>query len=364
MTRSVREDEQWMHRAVELARLGEGLTRPNPPVGAILVRKGRVVGEGYHRRAGGPHAEIHALRQAGQDAAGATLYLTLEPCSTHGRTPPCTDAILAAGVKRLVIGVHDPNPAHQGRGLRALRRHGMVVRTGVLKGACDELIAPFRAWIQTGRPYVTLKLALTIDGRIADRHGQSKWITGPAARGRVQALRRRADAIMVGAETVRKDDPSLLPRPAGGRKPWRVIVSSSGRLPRGLRVFNDAAADRTIVTVRGDAGGSRPAGEWLPLRPAGSGVSMKDLLRKLGKRGVLVVLCEGGGHLAGDLVRADLVDEFVFFLAPSLLGGKGGTSALEGVGWLMRDRPHLEITGTEQLGADLCVRARRSCKEN
>jgi diaminohydroxyphosphoribosylaminopyrimidine deaminase/5-amino-6-(5-phosphoribosylamino)uracil reductase len=352
-----------MEQALDLARRGEGKTRPNPPVGAVLVRSGQVVGKGYHRRAGGPHAEVHALRQAGSKARGATLYITLEPCSTTGRTPPCTEAVLAAGVHRVVVGARDPNPEHAGRGLRMLRRRGVKVTAGVLGPPCLELIRPFTRWIRTGRPYVTLKLALTLDGRIADRRGRSKWITGPAARARVQELRRRADAIMVGAGTVRADNPSLLPRPAYGRAPWRIVVASTGRLPERASVLGDEAAARTIVTCRHGVASPTGRAELLHLRSAGAGVSLRDLLAKLGRRGLLHVLCEGGGRLAGELARSSLVDEYVIFYAPSLLGGHGARAALAGVDWLMPSRPRLTIVETERLGEDLCVRALPSAQE-
>ena len=236
-TRAV--DERWMRRALALARRGEGCTRPNPPVGAVVVVRNRLVGQGYHQIAGGPHAEVHALRKAGRHSAGATLYVTLEPCSTQGRTPPCTDAIIAAGVRRVVVAVRDPNPRHAGRGLIVLRRKGIEIHEGVVADQATELLRPFAKWIQHKTPYVTLKLAMTLDGRIADAQGRSQWITGPAMRGAVHALRRRVDAILVGRETAAIDDPNLLPRPARGRQPFRVVVDSRGRLPPNLRMLHD-----------------------------------------------------------------------------------------------------------------------------
>ena len=328
--------EPFMQRALALARRGEGLTRPNPPVGAVLVQNGKIVAEGFHKKAGGPHAEANCLRQVeGQKSKSlksATLYVSLEPCSTTGRTPPCTDLILERGIRHVVVGAKDPNPAHAGRGIRILRRAGVEVITGVCRAEAEMLIAPFAKRILTGMPYVTLKLASTLDGRIADASGKSKWITGSQARAKVQELRRSADAIMVGAGTVRADDPSLLPRPAKNRMPWRIIVGSD--IPATSRVLTDEAAERTLVM---------------------SG-SLKTILRDLGNRGVMHVLCEGGGELAGSLVRAGLVDEFALFVAPSLLGGDGFPMVGKN-GWPLTKMPLLYFQALEKCGKDVFIQA-------
>jgi diaminohydroxyphosphoribosylaminopyrimidine deaminase/5-amino-6-(5-phosphoribosylamino)uracil reductase len=327
--------EPFMQRALALARRGEGLTRPNPPVGAVLVRNGKIIAEGFHKKAGCDHAEracLKSLKPKAQSLESATLYVTLEPCSTYGRTPPCTDLILSNGISRVVIGAKDPNPAHAGRGIRILRRAGVEVITGVCRAEAEMLIAPFSKLILTGMPYVTLKLASTLDGRIADSSGKSKWITGPQARAKVQELRRSADAIMVGAGTVRSDDPSLLPRPARGRMPWRVIVGST--IPADAKVLTDEAAERTLVMDG----------------------SLRKVLRDLGKRGVMHVLCEGGGALAGSLVRAGLVDEFALFVAPSMLGGDG--VPMFGLkGWPLTKMPLLSFQTLEKCGKDAFIRA-------
>jgi diaminohydroxyphosphoribosylaminopyrimidine deaminase/5-amino-6-(5-phosphoribosylamino)uracil reductase len=321
-----------MQRALALARRGEGLTRPNPPVGAVLVQNGKIIAEGFHKKAGGPHAEVNCLKSAIGNLQSAILYVTLEPCSTYGRTPPCTDMILSNGISRVVIGAKDPNPAHAGRGIRILRRAGVEVITGVCRAEAEMLIAPFAKRILTGMPYVTLKLAATVDGRIADSSGKSKWITGPQARAKVQELRRSADAIMVGAGTVRSDDPSLLPRPARGRMPWRVIVGST--LQANAKVLTDEASGQTLVM---------------------SG-SLRKILCDLGKRGVMHVLCEGGGELAGSLVRAGLVDEFALFVAPSMLGGDG-VPMVGSKGWLLTKMPLLSFQTLEKCGKDVFIRA-------
>ena len=328
----------FMRRALELARRGEGTTRPNPSVGAVLVQNGKIIAEGFHKKAGGPHAEVNCLKawsKAHGDASlpeSAILYVSLEPCSTQGKTPACTDLILERGIRRVVIGCNDPNPAHAGRGIRKLRRAGVEVITGVCRKEAEELIAPFAKRMLIGLPYVTLKLGVTLDGRIADRSGKSQWITGPAARKKVQELRRAADAVMVGAGTVRADNPSLLPRPAKGRAPWRVVVGST--IPKTSKVLTDEAADRTLV-VNG---------------------SLKKVLRDLAKNDVMHVLCEGGGELAASLIRAGLVDEFVIFMAPSLLGGSG-VPMVGKKGWSLANMPRLSFQTLEKCGEDVLIRA-------
>lgn len=353
MPRVQPDDLRFMLRAIALARRGEGLTRPNPPVGAVVVRDGRIVGEGWHRKAGGPHAEVHALRAAGEKARGATVYVTLEPCSTHGRTPPCTGALIAAGVKRVVVASLDPNPKHAGRGLTLLRKAGIAVTTGVAEAEACALIEPFSKWILTKRPWVTLKLGMTLDGRIADAAGRSRWITSPASRREVQNLRRRADAILIGRETARADDPSLLPVPPRGRKPWRVVVDTNGSLPATLRVFTDEANERTLLaTTRGE-----PSATRLVLPASKGHVSLRALLRELGRRGLLHVVCEGGGELASALWRDGLVDEAWLFLAPKLLGGSA-RPAFGGTGWPLARAPELEVREVRRVGPDTLIVAR------
>ena len=354
-----------MRDAIALARKGEGMTRPNPPVGALVYKGSTQVGSGFHRKAGGPHAEIRALREAGSASQGGTLYATLEPCSTSGRTGPCTKTILESGIRRVVVGSVDPNPAHEGRGLTLLRRHGVVVEKGVLKSECDELIEPFKKWIRDGTPFVTLKLGMSLDGRIADRRGRSKWITGPESRSHVQGLRRRSDAILVGAGTARMDNPSLLPVPAKGRKPFRIVVAGSRRLPQQLKVLQDQWATRTLVAIP-DANAS----EWETLhrsstfelmvvstRPDGK-VSIPALLKKLGARGFLHLLCEGGGGIAEALIKAHSVDEFHFFYAPCLIGGNDSVPAISGKGWNLGDFPEVIVTHFQRSGNDLWIRAK------
>jgi len=351
-----------MEEALRLARRGEGLTRPNPPVGAVVVKGGRAIGRGYHRKAGGPHAEIYALRQAGVRARGATLYVTLEPCSSWGRTPPCTDAIVAAGIARVVAATPDPDPRHRGRGLRILERAGIEVETGVGRVAAGDLLKPFASRMTRRSPYVTLKLAESLDGKIADRTRQSKWITGALARKVVQELRRRADAILVGVGTAAEDDPSLLPRPARGRRPYRVIVDSAGRLPLNAKVVRDGLQSQTILAVTARCPAARrarfrAAGIEVWVLPAKQGrVALGPLMRKLAQHGVLSVLCEGGGDLAAGLIGTGLVDELVLFVAPLVIGG-GGVNAVGGRGWLLKKAPRLRVSEVSQMGKDIMVRA-------
>ncbi len=360
-------DAAFMDEALRLARLGVGRTRPNPPVGAVVVdRRGRIVGRGSHPGAGMPHAEILALRQAGARARGATLYVTLEPCCTWGRTPPCTEAIGDAGIRRVAAAVADPNPRHRGRGFRRLRARGLDVSVGVGKVEAVRILEPFARWVTTGRPWVTLKLAVSLDGRIADAWGASRWITGPAARRRVQELRRSADAILIGAGTLRADDPSLLPRPARGRRPWRVIVAGSGPLPPSPRVLTDGAAGRTLLVTTADAPEAparawlKRGAQWLVLPAAGDGrPDLRALFDHLGKLGCLHVVCEGGGQLAASLLRDRRADELWWLAAPLILGGPA-RPAVGGPGWPLATAPRLSVRETIPVGRDWLIRARPS----
>jgi len=305
-----------MRRALGLARRGWGRTSPNPLVGAVVVRDGREVGRGWHHQAGTPHAEVHALNAAGGQAAGATLYVTLEPCCTHGRTPPCTEAILQAGIARVVAGVADPNPKHAGRGFAQLRAAGVEVVEGVEEARCRRLNAAFFTWITTGRPYVLLKLAMTLDGKIATAGGESRWITGPVARARVQRLRRWADGILVGGETVRQDDPELTVRtPADWPRPPRKLVwtrRGPGAFPRTLRLWADPLRPPAFVAAQ-------TPGDW------------ERWLDQIGGQGITALLVEGGGELAAACLRAGVVDRVAFFVAPKILGGRDSRAAVGGV---------------------------------
>ncbi|MBA4386884.1 MAG: bifunctional diaminohydroxyphosphoribosylaminopyrimidine deaminase/5-amino-6-(5-phosphoribosylamino)uracil reductase RibD [Verrucomicrobia bacterium] len=357
------EDEKWMKKAICLARKGEGATRPNPPVGAVLVRDGRCVGNGHHKRAGGPHAEIFAIRRAGQRANGATLYVTLEPCCTWGRTPPCTDAIVSAGIARVVAATSDPNPRHNCKGLKVLRAAGLAVKTGVLRREALELIAPFEQLVSKGRPFVVLKMAMTLDGRIADRRMNSRWISGPASRKEVHKLRARSDAVIVGSETALVDDPSLLYEGARAGNLRRVVVDSSGKLPLSAKMLNDGRGRQTIIATTRRCTPAKireyeARGAMVLVLPSSRGmVSLPGLLRSLGRMGMLRILCEGGGRLAAAMVQARLVDEYVFFVAPRFLGSPGPTPVLGGRNWLLGKEPRLRFVSCEKVGDDVMIRA-------
>jgi diaminohydroxyphosphoribosylaminopyrimidine deaminase / 5-amino-6-(5-phosphoribosylamino)uracil reductase len=306
-------DERCMRLALRQARKGLGKTSPNPAVGAVLVRDGTILSTGWHRRAGGPHAEIEALSAlpVPGSAAGATLYVTLEPCSTVGRTLPCTDAIIAAKVARVVIGAIDPNPKHQGRGLDEIRRAGIVVSTGVLEEEAGLLNVGFNKWITTGMPWIIAKIAQSLDGRITRPPGEPQWLSNHRSLRLVHYLRATADAILVGAETVRRDNPRLTVRLDNQRlQPWRIIVTRSGNLPANSTLLTDEYRDRTLVYQ--EAG-------WL------------DMFKDLGARGVTRLLVEGGGDILGQLRDLQLIDELWCFITPLLTGGDKSSFAGAGV---------------------------------
>jgi diaminohydroxyphosphoribosylaminopyrimidine deaminase/5-amino-6-(5-phosphoribosylamino)uracil reductase len=322
-----------MALALEQARRGAGTTSPNPSVGAVVVKDGHVLASGHTTPVGGPHAEIVALRGAGEHARGADLYSTLEPCNHFGRTPPCTEAIVEAGIARVIIGSADPNPRVRGGGAEALRRAGVEVIDGVLRGPCDYHHANFFKHITTGMPLLTLKIASTLDGRLAASSGDSRWVTGEAARERVHQLRSQVDAVIIGAGTARADNPQLTARHvAGAHQPLRVVIEGRTPLPNSLELFRDRAAKTLLVTPQTP---SRPREralekqdvETLVLSGKGGSVPLGRMLQALGERGITSALCEGGAALASALMRDGLVDRLMLFLAPKLLGA--GKSWLE-----------------------------------
>jgi diaminohydroxyphosphoribosylaminopyrimidine deaminase/5-amino-6-(5-phosphoribosylamino)uracil reductase len=324
-----------MRRAIELAQRGLGETNPNPMVGCVLVKDGRVVGEGWHRRAGLPHAEAEALRAAGARARGATAYVNLEPCAHRGRTGPCAPALLQAGVRRVVAAVRDPHAVVAGRGFDLLRGGGVRVRTGVMAGPAALLNERFLVAAAADRPFVLLKAGLTLDGRIATAGGESKWITSPAQRRAARGLRRLHDAVAVGIATALADDPLLLPRPRTRRPFVRVVFDSRLRLPLGSRLVRSAGeAPVWVVTARGDPRRRRAleaAGvRVLAARAAGGRVGLRAALRLLRKEGLWSVMVEGGSALLGALLASRLFDQVALFRAPVLLGGQGGLPAFGG----------------------------------
>lgn len=323
-------DEQFMQSALDLAATAEGRTRPNPAVGAVLVKDGQVVGEGFHPAAGQPHAEIFALHQAGSKAVGSTLYVTLEPCSHTGRTGPCADAVIAAGIARVVVATTDPNPLVSGRGLERLRKAGIAVETGVLEAAARRLIAPFAKHVTTGLPLVVLKAGMTLDGMTATAKGDSQWITNPASRTLVHQFRDKVNAILVGVGTVQQDNPLLTTRLAtGGRNPLRVVVDSHLRIQEDAAMLATGPGCETLIVTTASA----PAAKRQRLLERGvqvvevdsenDRVNLLKMLSYLGERGVQSLLLEGGATLNHAMLHAGLVDRVMLFLAPKLLGGQG-----------------------------------------
>lgn len=331
-------DEHFMRRALAEARKGVGKTSPNPAVGAVIVRAGRVLALGYHRGPGQPHAEIEAMRAVGKgsDCRGATIYATLEPCSTHGRTPPCTDAIVEAGFRRVVFGATDPNPRHAGRAVKILEAAGLVVTTGIRATECADLNRAFNHWIVTGMPWVIAKYATSLDGRLTQRPDEPTWLTGPAARQHAQALRARVDAILVGAGTVRADNPRLTVRGIrGARQPWRVVLTRTGELPQSAHLFKDTHRERTLVF---------------------RGKMLRAVLRELGAREVTSVLIEGGANVLGQAFDRRLVHEVQCYYAPLILGGPvtavGGRGVASNESRILLNQPRYET-----IGRDICLRA-------
>jgi diaminohydroxyphosphoribosylaminopyrimidine deaminase / 5-amino-6-(5-phosphoribosylamino)uracil reductase len=357
-------DEAHMERALGLAERGRGLVSPNPLVGAVVVAGGRPIGEGFHAGPGESHAEVVALREAGEAARGATLYVSLEPCDHHGRTPPCTDAIVAAGIAHVVAAMRDPNPIVDGRGFETLRAAGIEIDQGVLAHEAERLNEAFVKHVRTGMPFVTWKMAASLDGKVASRDGTSRWITGEAARADVHRLRAASDAIVVGAGTALVDDPSLTVRDPSylGRPPLRVVVDARGRVPATGDLFDDAAP--TLVATTGLAPEDRRA-EWsaagaevLEYEPEADRVPVGALLADLGKRDIQGVLLEGGPTLAWAAVEEGVVDKVVVYLAPRLIGGVDSPTVLGGRGFApIASALQLRISSFDRVGEDLKVEA-------
>lgn len=354
---------RFMGRSLELARNGLGLCSPNPMVGAVVVAGGEIVGEGWHEGPGTAHAEVRALEAAGDRARGGTLYVTLEPCNHHGRTPPCAPVVCEAGIARVVASITDPNPAVDGRGIRFLRDSGVEVIEGVRAREATRLVAGFARHLSTGLPFVTLKMAASLDGRVAARDGSSRWITGDEARADVHALRAATGGIAVGVGTVVSDDPALTARLPGhrGRPPIRVVLDSRGRTPPGAAVLNDLAPT-VIATTPGCSPSVRASWEgagaevWVFDETDQNGrVYLPAVVEALGKREVQDLLLEGGPTLAWSAVREGLVDRLVLYLAPKLIGG-GGPGVLEGLGVsTISEALGLETTEVGWVGRDLKV---------
>ncbi len=353
-------NNDYMQLAIDLAKKGVGRTSPNPMVGCVVVKNGKIVTEGYHEKYGGYHAERNALSKCREDLAGADLYVTLEPCCHQGQTPPCTDIILERGIGRVFIGSMDPNPLVAGKGAKILKSHGVEVVTGILEQECRELNEVFFEYISTGIPFVAMKYAMTLDGKIATYTGDSRWVTGEVARSHVHELRRRYSSIMVGIGTVLVDDPMLNCRIDEGVDPVRVICDSRLRIPLESQVVKTAKEIRTIVAhavsdpEKEDR--LREAGVELIRTDQGDKVDFVELLRELGRQKIDSVLIEGGGTFHGTVLKSGLVKRIYCYVAPKLIGGREAKSPVEGDGFsLMREA--LEIAETEivKLGEDICI---------
>jgi diaminohydroxyphosphoribosylaminopyrimidine deaminase / 5-amino-6-(5-phosphoribosylamino)uracil reductase len=355
------DDERWMDVALVHARSGH--PSPNPHVGAVVVTEGQLVATAHHERVGGDHAEVAALRAAGERAAGGTLYVTLEPCNHHGRTPPCTDAVLASKVGKVVVGCDDPNPHVEGGGVARLREAGVEVVTGVREAQCRALIAPWAKHITTGLPYVSLKLGLSLDGRIATRTGASKWVTGPDARAKVHLLRARNDAVAIGIGTAVADDPRLTVRDAPGDSPLRVVFDTKLRVSPSSRLVQSAKETATWVICGLDA--SSDTEEALaelgvtvlraPLSAEGR-LDPAAALRLLAQRGIVTLLVEGGAELAGSFLAGRLADELHAFIAPILLGPRGRAGAVDWAGPdTPQQAPRIAAPSWELVGEDAYV---------
>ena len=365
------EDESlFMLRAIDLARRGEGRVEPNPMVGCVLVRDGRVVGEGFHKQFGAPHAEIHALTAAGSLAHGATAYVTLEPCCHVGKTGPCTQALISNGIARVVAATSDPFPAVRGGGFTALANAGVKVEVGLCGDEANDLLRPFRTRVELGRPFMLAKWASSLDGRIATRTGDSRWISNEASRRVVHVLRGRMDAIMVGIGTALADDPLLTPRPTGLRTPERIVLDSEARLPCSHQLVRTAKELPTTIV----AGPVAPNDRLRALEQAGCRIERIDtadrmqrlaaFLKSAAARGITNVLCEGGGQTLGSLFDLNAVDEVHAFIAPVLLGGPSGSQPLQSIGVEFAEQAcRLVDAAVQQLDGDIYVRGRLPFQE-
>lgn len=367
-TESLHADEKYMARAFELARLGRFTTTPNPNVGCVIVRDGEIVGEGYHIKAGGPHAEVHALRMAGEKAKGATAYVTLEPCSHHGRTPPCADALIAAGVARVVASMQDPNPEVAGRGLYRLQQTGIEVSHGLMHSEAEAINLGFLKRMRTGFPYVQLKMAASLDGRTAMESGESQWITSAAARADVQRFRAQSSAILSSSATVLADDPSLNVRwdeldsdtqriyPQDSlRQPLRIVIDSQNRVTPQHKLVNQPGETWLARLAADEQSWPESTEQWVvPGRD--NRVDLVLLMMQLAKRQINSVWVEAGAELAGALLQAGLVDELIVYMAPKLLGENGrALCVLPGLQSLS-DAPQFTLSDVRQVGADLRLR--------
>ena len=347
-----------------MAERGRGFVSPNPMVGAVIVKGDRIISEGFHRRFGGPHAEIEALRAAAEDVCGATMYVTLEPCRHHGKTPPCTRAVIEAGIARIVMAMEDPNPRVAGKGRTELIEAGMEVESGLLADRAARLNEAFVKFATTGLPFFIAKAAMTLDGKIATRTGHSQWITCEQARERVHWLRAGVDAVMVGSGTIDADDPRLTTRTASGngRDAVRVIVDGDAKSSTDSRVFNLQSSAPTLVAVKTTAPAERKSAlaaagaELIEIEPKANKVDLATLARKLAERNIASVMIEGGGGLLAAAFEAGIIDKVLFFVAPKIVGGKDAPTPVEGAGVdIMDEAIRLRDLSVETIGDDVLI---------
>ncbi len=352
-------DEIFMREALRVARNAEGRTSPNPLVGAVIVKHGKIIAEGWHRKAGTPHAEIHALNMAGELAKDSTLYVTLEPCSHFGRTPPCANKIVDAGIKKVVAAMKDPNPKVAGRGFEILRTAGVEVEVGILEAEAQKLNEVFIKWVTKNLPFVTMKFACSLDGKIATVGGESQWISCEASRKFTHHLRDINDAILVGIGTVLADNPSLTTRLVDGKNPVRVIVDSNAKIPLDAKVLDKSA--RTIIATTENASREKISAlknRGLEIIFAGDGerVDLKILMEKLAAQEITSILVEGGGTINFSMLKAGLVDKIFAFVAPKIIGGKNALTAVEGAGFeKLLEAVALKNLTAERLGEDILI---------
>ncbi len=371
------QDEKWMKQALKLAEKGRPWTSPNPLVGAVLVRNNRLISQGYHTAFGAPHAEMAAIRKAGNRSKGSTLYVTLEPCCTYGKTPPCTESIKRAGIKRVVVGAADPNPIHCGRGIRLLQKNKIAVTQGILKDQALHQNEAFVKWVTKRIPFVILKMAQSLDGKIASRTGNSRWISGRPARQWVHHLRSKVDAILIGKNTLLKDDPRLSVRNGAARSlspivatwpqlngqnnktksPWRIILDPRGECSRSAKIFKQTGP---IILACSERFTNKVAKKFsdeditiLPLKEKRGRLNLKQLLSSLGLLGITSLLVEGGGELAGSFIEQNLVDQVKWILAPKIVGGRTAKTSVEGTGTdLLSGATKIKSIRMSRLGED------------
>lgn len=355
-------DEKYMKLAIELSKKGKGKVNPNPLVGAVIVKNEKIIGQGYHKRYGGNHAEVEAINNSSESVEGSTIYITLEPCFHYGKTPPCVEKLISSKFSKVVIGSLDPNPLVSGKSINKLKEAGIEVKVGVLEEECLKLNEIFMKYIKTKIPYVVLKSAVSLDGKIATRTGESKWITGDASRVKVHELRNELSGIMAGINTVLKDDPSLTCNIKGARNPIRIIVDSNLKIPLDSKILKTAKTFKTIIATTNKSDLNKKSlieelgGEVLIVKSLDNKVDLNTLMIKLGKLKIDSVLLEGGGELNYSALKAGVVDKVMIFIAPKIIGGRDSKTSIEGEGiGILNECYKITNLKTKSLGEDILL---------